>query len=82
MGTDEAHRFNVIVGSLLRAEASYRKLSVVKLAGLVDIERNTLTRYLNGERAIPIPVLYRICEAIDAKPERIISDATERMATE
>lgn len=79
MGSEEAQRFNIIVGGLLRAEASYRKISVVKLAALVEMERNTLTRYLNGERAIPLPILFRISEALGVKPERIIADATGRM---
>lgn len=79
MGSEEAQRFNIVVGGLLRAEASYQKLSVVKLAALVDMERNTLTRYLNGERPIPLPILFRISEALGIKPERIITDATARM---
>lgn len=79
MGTNEAERFNEIVGGLIRAEATFKGLSIVKLSTLSDIERNTLTRYLKGERAIPLPILYRLAEVLETKPERIIIEATRRM---
>lgn len=82
MGTQEAEQFNRVVGNLLRAEATFKGLSVVKLSALSGIERNTLTRYLTGERAIPLPILYRIAEVLETKPERIIIDATSRMQGE
>lgn len=79
MGTHEAEQFNVLVGSRLRAEAAGKRLSVVKLSTLSGIERNTLTRYLNGERAIPLPILYRVAEVLEMTPEQVIVDATARM---
>jgi transcriptional regulator with XRE-family HTH domain len=80
MGTNEADQFNVTVGGLLRAEAAMQRISVSKLSTLSGIERNTLTRYLNGERAIPIPVLYRVSETLGVSPESIVTAATARMS--
>lgn len=82
MGTEEAELFNATVGGLLRAEATFNGLSVVKLSKMSGIERNTLSRYLTGERAIPVPILYRLAEVLGVKPEKIIIEATSRMRGE
>lgn len=80
MTADEAHRFNEIVGAVLRAEAAYARIPIAQLAKRMPIDRSTLTRYLDGTRAIPIPTFYRACEVIGTTPQHVTVEAMTRMA--
>jgi len=76
---DESQRFNTVVGRTIRAEASFSGISVAELSRRSGIEYVTLGRYLRGERAIPVPVLYRLAEAIGTTVGKLITEAMGRM---
>lgn len=79
---DESRSFNSAVGSQLRAEASAQRISVSRLADLMGMHRTTLNRYLEGERDIPVKVIYAAADVLNLSPEIIVERATERMTAQ
>lgn len=82
MTTQEAERFNALVGALLRSKASFQKVSVAALARKAGIERTVLTRYLDGKRVMPLAVLYDVCDALALDPQSVMAEATAMMRAE
>lgn len=56
--------FAQAVAAELRAERSRLRVSFPDLAERTGIPRNTLLRYLNGQRDIPMPAFGRIARAL------------------
>lgn len=78
MGRDEAEAFNQAVAAQAKAEASAAGYSVSKLARDAGMNRETLDRWLKGERPMSIPTLFQIAETIGIDPHLIITRAEER----
>lgn len=79
---DDANQFNKCVGAQARAEAAARGIAVAKLAQMTGINRETLDRWLKGERAMSVPTLFKIAMALGMKPQTILERAEERHAAE
>jgi transcriptional regulator with XRE-family HTH domain len=75
----DAQRFTIALGAQIRAEAAYRRISITRLAREVEIDRSTLTRYLDGKREMPLSLLYDIGEALGVPAQTIMHRTMERM---
>lgn len=70
------------VAAQLRAERAARQMTVQQLAGKSGVTEQSLLRYLNEKRAIPIPALYQICEGLDIPVHELVRRAETRLLDE
>ena len=61
----------------MQGEITKRGHTVAGVTRMLGMDRSTLTRYLKGQRAFPVDVLYAVAAAVGADPGRIIEDAYE-----
>ena len=71
--------FNAAVGRQMRAEIAAGGSSIAAMAREIGVARSGLDNYVSGRRAIPVPVLYRVCVALDIEPHVILGRAEERL---
>jgi len=74
-----ADHFNAAVGRQLRAEIAAARSSIAAMARTIGIARSALDNYVTGKRAIPVPVVYSVCAALDLEPHVLLSRAEERL---
>ncbi|MBT2486884.1 XRE family transcriptional regulator [Microbacterium sp. ISL-108] len=74
-----AEHFNAVVGSQLRAEIAAARSSIAAMARTIGIARSALDNYVTGKRAIPVPIVYAVCTALDLEPHVLIARAEERL---
>jgi transcriptional regulator with XRE-family HTH domain len=77
----KADEFNRTLGAVMRAEASFHGFSAAALSRMTGIERVTLGRYLKGERDIPIPILYKVADALNVTVASLVEAAHRRVMT-
>jgi transcriptional regulator with XRE-family HTH domain len=78
---DYGHAFTQAVAAELRAERSRLRVSYPDLAEASGIPRNTLLRYLNGQRDIPLPAFGRIARALELDAGQVL-DAIQAQLNE
>lgn len=64
-----------LTASEVRADIGRHNVSDAEVARRIDMAPGQLSRYLSGEREIPLLTLVRIADAIDADPGSIIERA-------
>lgn len=74
-----AEHFNAAVGRQLRAEIAASRSSIAAMARTIGIARSALDNYVTGKRAIPIPIVYAVCAAVNVEPHVLIARAEERL---
>lgn len=77
-----AEHYNAAVGRQLRAEIGAAGSSIAAMAREIGIARSALDNYVNGKRAIPVPVVYAVSAAVDVEPYMVLSRAEERLRAE
>lgn len=82
MVSPDAERFARTVAAQVRAEIAAANTTVAGVARATGINRETLDRWVKGERALSIPTLYRISVAVGVDPHMIVQRAEERFAAE
>jgi transcriptional regulator with XRE-family HTH domain len=82
MSKEEAERFGKTVAAQLRAEAAAQGITVVELARRSGINRETLDRWLKGERAISVPTMFQLAQVLGVDPFVVVKRAEERFETE
>ena len=82
MPDPDAERFARSVAAQVRAEIAAANTTVAGVARTAGINRETLDRWVKGERALSIPTLYRIAVAVGVGPHVIVQRAEERFAAE
>jgi len=82
MVSPDAERFARTVAAQVRAEIAAANTTVAGVARATGINRETLDRWVKGERALSIPTLYRISVAVGVDPHVIVQRAEERFAAE
>jgi transcriptional regulator with XRE-family HTH domain len=75
-------QFNAAVGRQLRAEIAAAGSSIAAMAREIGIARSALDNYVNGKRAIPVPVVYDVGLSVDVAPHLIFRRAEERLGAE
>lgn len=61
-----------LVGSVIRRYRKHKGLSQEVLSGLADIGRTHLSMIERGERKPTLDTLFKICEALDVRPDEIV----------
>lgn len=74
-----AEQYNSAVGRQLRAEIAASRSSIAAMARTIGIARSALDNYVTGKRAIPVPVVYSVCAAVDLEPHVLLARAEERL---
>lgn len=74
-----ADQFNAAVGRQLRGEIAASRSSIAAMARTIGIARSALDNYVTGKRAIPVPVVYAVCAALDIEPHVLLSRAEDRL---
>lgn len=66
----------------VRVELATRDWTQKDLAEKVGITRETLGRYLKGQRDMPMPTFYAIAEAFGYSPRELMSLVQDRISPE
>lgn len=77
-----SEEFNAAVGRQLRGEIAAAGSSVAAMAREIGIARSALDNYVTGKRAIPVPVVYAVCAAIQVAPHLVLARAEERLGND
>lgn len=68
----------IALGQEIRAEAAALDISLTALAEAVNIDRTSLYKYLDGRRAMPLPVLRDIASVLRMSPVELLDRGEER----
>lgn len=63
----------------LEAEMGAQHRTVASLARALDEDRNTLRRWVKGERAMPLPIFTRILSELGIDPAVFMARARDRL---
>lgn len=74
-----AEDFNDAVGRQMRAEIAASRSSIAAMARSIGVARSALDNYVTGKRAIPVPVVYSVCAALNVEPRVLVARAEERL---
>jgi hypothetical protein len=77
--TTSPEEFNNAVGRQIRGEIAASRSSIAAMARTIGIARSALDNYVTGKRAIPVPVVYSVCAALDLEPHVLFARAEERL---
>lgn len=72
-------QYTSAVAAQLRAERGASKMTIHELAEKSGVMEQSLQRYLNEKRDIPIPVLYQICSGLGVSVHEVIRRAEARL---
>lgn len=83
MGID-GKKYAEAIAAELRAERAAKtpRLTVEALGERAGLHKQTLLRYLNGTRDIPMPVFYDLAQALGVNPIELVERAERRLASE
>lgn len=69
--------FAAAVAAELRAERSRQQISYDAIVEATGLSKSAVLRYLKGERDIPLPAFFALCDAIGLSPTLIFERAEE-----
>lgn len=69
---------NRALGPVIRAETTARGLTIMGVTKRAGIHRSAMYRYLNNERAIPLPVVEQIATALGMGTVELLRKAQEQ----
>ena len=67
------------LGVTLRLRRNEKNLPQVELAGIVDMERSTISAIENGHNNISMNSFLKLCEGLEEDPRTILDEALKRM---
>lgn len=68
----------IALGTEIRAEAARQDITLRALASAAGISRATLYNWLDGSRAMPLPGLTAVADALRIPPHTLLDRAEER----
>lgn len=71
-------RFTQALASELRAQKARRKVSDEQIGEAIGVHRVSVSRYLTGERPIPMVAFADLCDFLNISPSKIIDDAEQQ----
>ncbi|PZQ91905.1 MAG: hypothetical protein DI534_02845 [Leifsonia xyli] len=80
MVSPDAELFAQAVAAQVRAEIAAANTTVAGVARATGINRETLDRWVKGERAMTLSTLFRIAAAVALDPHVIVERAEERFS--
>ncbi|MFF1382822.1 helix-turn-helix domain-containing protein [Arthrobacter sp. NPDC058288] len=75
-------RLEAALAKQIKIELAERDMDQKDLAELVGVERATLNRYMQVKRSIPMPVFFKIAEALGVTPQVLMQRSEARIQTE
>lgn len=75
-----AEAYTAAVAAELRAARARLQMSFPEIASATGIPRNTLLRYFNGQRDIPVPSFGRIARAMGLQPGELLDSVQAELA--
>lgn len=70
------------LASAMRSEMAKRRLTPPALAMLIEMDVQTLRRYLNAIRPTPVATLGKVAEALDIAPSELMAEAEKLLAAQ
>lgn len=77
---EAATPLELAVGKQIVVELAEAEMTRQQLADAVDIERATLSRYLLGNRAMPMPVFFKVARVLGVDPQELLARAAARLS--
>lgn len=74
---DDESKASQSIAAQLRAVVAVKGVLKKELAERSGLAVNTLSRYLNGHRDIPVSAFMQICQALDIDPGALLNKAAE-----
>jgi transcriptional regulator with XRE-family HTH domain len=75
-----AEAYTAALAAELRAARARLQMSFPEIATATGIPRNTLLRYFNGQRDIPVPTFGRIARALNLSPGDLLDAVQTQLA--
>jgi len=72
-------KLEVALAKQIRMELAERDMEQKDLADAVGIGRTSLNRYMQNHQSFPMPVFFRIAEALDLPPRVLMERAEARI---
>lgn len=69
--------FAAAVAAELRAERARRQITFDDLVDATGLSKSAVLRYLNGQRDIPLPAFFALCDALSLSPTLVFERAEE-----
>jgi plasmid maintenance system antidote protein VapI len=82
MDTTYGERLEIALTTQIKVELAERDMDQKDLAEAAGVERVTLNRYLKGHRSIPMPVFFRVADALGVSPQVLMQRAEARVDRE
>lgn len=82
MNKDDATRFGQTVAAQVRAEIAANGKTVAGLARELDMNRETLDRWVKGTRSMTVATLRQIAGTLDLEAHELLRRAEERFVTD
>lgn len=82
MDTTYGERLEAALAIQIKVELAERDMDQKDLAEVAGVERVTLNRYLKGHRSMPMPVFFRVAEALGVTPQVLMQRAEARIDRE
>jgi transcriptional regulator with XRE-family HTH domain len=73
-------RLEAALALQIKIELTARDMDQKDLAEKAGMERVTLNRYLKGHRSMPMPIFFKIAEALEVTPQVLMQRAEARIA--
>lgn len=75
----DSTRFAAAVAAELRAERARKQLSQDDLVEATGLSKSAVVRYLNGQREIPLPAYFALCDALHVSPTVVFERVEESL---
>lgn len=76
--TEYGERFTQALAAELRAQKARHKASDEQIGEAIGVHRVSVSRYLTGERPIPMVVFADMCDFLRVSPSKVIGDAEQQ----
>lgn len=73
-------RLEAALSTQIKVELAERDMDQKDLATSIGIERATLNRYMKGHRSMPMPVFFKVAEALGVTPQVLMQRAEARVS--
>lgn len=73
-------RLEAAFATQIKVELAERDMDQKDLAEKAGMDRVTLNRYLKGHRSIPMPVFFKLAEALGVSPQTLMQRTEARIA--
>jgi len=72
-------KFEASLAIQIKVALVERGMSQKELAEAVHIEPATLSRYIKGHKSMPMPIFFRVAEALQVSPSELMNRAEARI---